>query len=225
MAGFFNENLIMKRWNLIQQSVVGCSVVLVSCCVVLTYILITRMENPWCLWCLLSVFLSINIGATVWSGLDRRELQEALFPSMGLASTVIMSMSFWLSWVDTSSAEVDIPFQTDNITTQSSQEGITLAKKLKENGSKMYGAFWCSHCFDQKQLFGEPAIQDLPYVECYPEGYRKGVSMNDECLQANLRGFPTWVINGKEIEGEQTFDQLSAALDGNVDDNVEQQGN
>lgn len=36
----------------------------------------------------------------------------------------------------------------------------------------MYGAFWCSHCFDQKQDFGKEAAADFPYVECYPDGMR-----------------------------------------------------
>ena len=35
---------------------------------------------------------------------------------------------------------------------------------LKETGAKMYGAFWCSHCEDQKETFGAGA-SDLPYVE------------------------------------------------------------
>ncbi len=27
-----------------------------------------------------------------------------------------------------------------------------LARRLKGAGAQMYGAFWCSHCFDQKQV-------------------------------------------------------------------------
>lgn len=37
----------------------------------------------------------------------------------------------------------------------------------------MYGAFWCSHCYDQKQAFGAEAMAAFPYVECYPEGLHK----------------------------------------------------
>lgn len=37
----------------------------------------------------------------------------------------------------------------------------------------MYGAFWCTHCFEQKQAFGVQAMQDFPYVECYPEGWQR----------------------------------------------------
>lgn len=34
----------------------------------------------------------------------------------------------------------------------------------------MYGAFWCTHCHDQKEEFGKEAMADFPYVECYPDG-------------------------------------------------------
>ena len=36
---------------------------------------------------------------------------------------------------------------------------------LKDKGAVFYGAFWCSHCQDQKKLFGSSA-KLLPYVEC-----------------------------------------------------------
>ena len=37
----------------------------------------------------------------------------------------------------------------------------------------MYGAFWCSHCYEQKQKFGLDAMQAFPYVECFPEGWKR----------------------------------------------------
>lgn len=55
----------------------------------------------------------------------------------------------------------------------STPRSVELAKRLKAAGAKMYGAFWCSHCFEQKQSFGKEAVADLPYVECYPDGYFK----------------------------------------------------
>ena len=45
-----------------------------------------------------------------------------------------------------------------------------LTKMSAPAGAKMYGAFWCTHCYDQKQDFGMEAMSDFPYVECYPEG-------------------------------------------------------
>ena len=46
-------------------------------------------------------------------------------------------------------------------------------QRLRDSGARMYGAFWCSHCYDQKQAFGAEAMAAFPYVECYPEGLHK----------------------------------------------------
>jgi hypothetical protein len=48
----------------------------------------------------------------------------------------------------------------------STGEHLQLAKELKRVGAIFYGAWWCSHCFHQKNLFGTEAGQQLPYVEC-----------------------------------------------------------
>ena len=63
--------------------------------------------------------------------------------------------------------------QAPLVTQVSEPRAVELAKRLKAAGAKMYGAFWCSHCFDQKQDFGRDAMADFPYVECYPDGFRK----------------------------------------------------
>lgn len=78
------------------------------------------------------------------------------------------------------------------MTEVSSPRAVELAKRLKAAGAKMYGAFWCSHCFEQKQSFGKEAMAELPYVECYPDGYFKvgGLSICSEssgvCNEAGL---------------------------------------
>jgi hypothetical protein len=59
------------------------------------------------------------------------------------------------------------------ITSESSPRTLGLAKRLAEVGAKMYGAFWCSHCYDQKDDFGAAAMREFPYVECFPEGWQK----------------------------------------------------
>lgn len=59
------------------------------------------------------------------------------------------------------------------VTQMSNEETLALAKKLKAAGVRMFGAFWCNHCYDQKQTFGKEAMKFFPYVECFPEGYRK----------------------------------------------------
>jgi 2-hydroxychromene-2-carboxylate isomerase len=40
---------------------------------------------------------------------------------------------------------------------------------------------------------------------------RKGVVIEQQCKAAGISGFPTWIIDGKSYEGDQTFDQLAEA--------------
>lgn len=68
------------------------------------------------------------------------------------------------------------------------------AQCLTAKQAKMYGAFWCPHCADQKELFGS-SFQYAPYVECGIKGSR---AENDTCLQANVKRFPTWEFAGGE---------------------------
>lgn len=51
-----------------------------------------------------------------------------------------------------SMAETEIPYFETGITKESSPLAITLAKHLHSIGAKLYGAFWCSHCYDQKEV-------------------------------------------------------------------------
>lgn len=46
-------------------------------------------------------------------------------------------------------------------------------------------------------MFGREAAKLLDYVECFPNGYKKGTKMDKACLAAGIEGFPTWVINGE----------------------------
>jgi hypothetical protein len=50
--------------------------------------------------------------------------------------------------------DFQLPYQPPLVTSESSRGAVDLARRLKAAGAKMYGAFWCSHCFEQKQAFG-----------------------------------------------------------------------
>jgi len=72
------------------------------------------------------------------------------------------------------------------------------AKCVAKSGAKMYGAWWCPHCSDQKELFGY-AFQYVNYVECSPKGQK---TENDTCKQAGVKNFPTWQFSdGTRLEG------------------------
>ncbi|MGR8921131.1 MAG: vitamin K epoxide reductase family protein [Gammaproteobacteria bacterium] len=72
-----------------------------------------------------------------------------------------------------------------------------LAEHLSERGMKFYGASWCPHCQQQKALFGA-ASRHLPYVECSPNGPR--APRATACEVADIRNYPTWVVDGRHIE-------------------------
>lgn len=74
-----------------------------------------------------------------------------------------------------------------------------LALCLKEKGAVFYGAFWCSHCNDQKKLFGSSAKM-LPYVEC---STANGQGQTQICKEKNIEGYPTWIFaDGSILSGQ-----------------------
>ena len=69
----------------------------------------------------------------------------------------------------------------------------------------MYGAFWCPHCADQKELFGS-SFEYVDYVECGIKGSR-GIAQ--ACTDANIKHFPTWIFaDGTRVEGEHQLEFL-----------------
>ena len=80
------------------------------------------------------------------------------------------------------------------------------AKCLTDNNIKMYGAFWCPHCQAQEDMFGD-SWKDINYIECSLPDISGQTKI---CEDAGIKAYPTWEFgNGKRIEGELTFLQLS----------------
>lgn len=80
------------------------------------------------------------------------------------------------------------------------------AKCITGKGAKMYGAYWCPHCENNKKLFGD-SIQYVEYVECAVEGQPQ--VQTEECTDAGITGYPTWEVNGEKYPGEQTLENLA----------------
>lgn len=80
-----------------------------------------------------------------------------------------------------------------------------LAQHLEATGGVMYGAYWCPHCADQKDMFQESADQ-LPYVECAADGDNPQPEL---CQQKGIQGYPTWEISGQLYPGVQSLDELA----------------
>ncbi|MGI0489796.1 hypothetical protein ACN4EK_30645 [Pantanalinema rosaneae CENA516] len=82
-----------------------------------------------------------------------------------------------------------------------------LAKHLQQIGAKMYGAYWCPHCQQQKELFGSPTFSRyINYIECDPRGQNAKPNL---CRAAKIGGYPTWEINGKFYPGTQSLKSLA----------------
>ncbi|KAJ1298942.1 hypothetical protein BS78_01G492700 [Paspalum vaginatum] len=178
------------------------------------YILSTKFVGVSCSYCLLSAFLSFTLLFIRIKDVGFERIQK--FAGIQLAVAVIVALALTNSY---SSATTQLkgtddfvlePYETE-ITTESSPFAIALARHLHSIGAKMYGAFWCSHCNEQKQMFGREAMKILDYVECFPNGAGKGKKMTQECAAAGLEGFPTWSINGKVLSGDQELEVLAEA--------------
>ena len=81
------------------------------------------------------------------------------------------------------------------------------AQCVGRSGTKMYGLYWCTHCAEQKELFGS-SFQYVPYVECGIKGQAHGETA--ECTAAGVKQFPTWEFPNKERhEGLEPLDILA----------------
>ncbi len=80
------------------------------------------------------------------------------------------------------------------------------AKCLSSKQAKMYGAYWCPHCAEQKEEFGR-SFRYVNYVECATPGSRE---MTAACKTAGVQHFPTWQFGaGPLVEGKFPLAELS----------------
>jgi hypothetical protein len=85
----------------------------------------------------------------------------------------------------------------------STADQLGLVAHLRHVGAVFYGAWWCPACFKQKNLFGQEAGNQLPYLEC-----EKTEEQRKRCDQAGIQAYPTWVMGSKRLEGVQTLERL-----------------
>ncbi|KHO49299.1 MAG: VKORC1/thioredoxin protein [archaeon GW2011_AR9] len=77
---------------------------------------------------------------------------------------------------------------------------------LKDKKVTFYGASWCSHCTEQKELF-EKSAKSLPYVECSTPG---GKEQTANCKNKGIPGYPTWEFaGGSRVSGLMTLQDLA----------------
>lgn len=175
-------------------------ITLVSWTVSVYYTAIVRIElDAFCGWCL----LSLGLLTALLAGLSLAR------PAEGRADTR------WRVWLPagallalTASGVVHLYHAGvfDPAAGPEDPDLRALAEHLTARGARFYGAYWCPHCEDQKEMFGASAHR-LPYVECSPHG-RRGPRAA-ECVAARIGGYPTWIIDGRRFERVMTPEQLA----------------
>jgi uncharacterized membrane protein len=175
-----------------------------------------------CPFCIVSAICSCSIFVLTLVGKDWDDIGQLLFRGLGVvALTVLITLGIY-SGVG-SSVSADAPTTSEittleprgpaangigwSITSKSGAAEIELAQHLKKIDAKMYGAFYCSHCYEQKQLFGKEAFKgSINYVECHPQGNNPQIAL---CEKEGITGFPTWDIQGKKYPGTQPLEELA----------------
>ena len=150
-----------------------------------------------CVYCLASAAIMVAIvGLLVW----RRPAAPARGPALRPARLLVGGVAAGALTVLAGAFLYAMP------SAEAPSYQAALARHLRESGAVMYGAHWCSHCSEQKSLFG-PAARDVPYVECDPKGVN---ARPDLCQKVGVKAFPTWVIGTQRREGIQSLADLAA---------------
>ncbi|KAJ8905960.1 hypothetical protein NDN08_002461 [Rhodosorus marinus] len=169
----------------------------------LMFVLVGVIQG-WCPWCFFSAALSGSMGFLVLSSFATRwktAVTTALVTLAGAAGIFVTTPGGVLD----ASTIRDPPA----ITTISSAEALGIADRLESKHTKMYGAFWCSHCFGQKQMLGKEAMEKIDYVECSERGRN---SQSALCKEKKIAGYPAWEIDGKMFFGEQSMQDFDEIL-------------
>ena len=63
----------------------------------------------------------------------------------------------------------------------------------------LYTQLGCHACESQEKMFGDN-YQYLSVVDCFFE--------REECIEKEIKGTPTWIINGEEQLGSRSIEEL-----------------
>lgn len=94
------------------------------------------------------------------------------------------------------------------------------AQCIVDSGTKIYSAWWCPHCQDQKKAFGKSfrVLEDgNAHIECSPNNVR---TLSQYCKDEGIEGTPTWRFpNGKDMSGQLSL--YTIALESGCEDFLE----
>ncbi len=97
--------------------------------------------------------------------------------------------------------QVEVKWNTSETQTKANEKQLAFASCLKEKWAKFYWTTWCSHCQNQKSLlWWEDATKALWFIDCDKE--------SNECKNAWIQAYPTWIINWKTLMWVQSIENL-----------------
>jgi uncharacterized membrane protein len=171
---------------------------------VLMSVMVFKIE-AFCFFCVLSAGLSLSLFVLSLVGGDWEDRGQLLFRVVLVALVVALAGLGWAAAVD---RPADQPRSgvPPAVTTTSTPEAVALAEHLSAIGAVMYSAWWCPHCHDQKQLFGQEASKTLTVIECAADGLN---SQQELCESKGLQGFPSWEIKGRIDSGAKPLERLA----------------
>jgi len=158
-----------------------------------------------CPFCILSAGLSSALFVLSLIGGDWEDRGQLIFS--GVITALLVGV-IGLGWAASMGRPVvdSAPGVAPPVRSESNAGQIALAEHLTASGAKIYTAYWCPHCHDQKELFGRQATEKLTVIECAPDGRN---SQRELCEAKKIEGYPSWEINGQLDSGVKPLAKLA----------------
>jgi uncharacterized membrane protein len=162
-----------------------------------------------CIYCISSAVFSLSLFVLVLVGREWEDIGQLVFTGILVVMVSSIGALGLYNSVSAPPPTVSTPGEAPPVvTTISSPAEMALARHLRQIGAKEYGAYWCPHCHDQKMLFGKVAAKLVDYVECDPKGQNSRTELC-QAAAANVKGFPTWEIQGQFYSGTLSLEKLA----------------
>ncbi len=182
----------------------------------LMYVLFFELQSV-CYYCIGSALFCLSLLALTILGRDWEDVGQIFFTMIIVFMiTIVGTLGVYANVNGSVNADGKIPITQPKeapkppegwpITTTSGESEVALAQHLTAIGAKKFGAFWCPHCYDQKQVFGKEAFAQINYIECDPNGKNPQPQV---CQDVGIKGFPSWEIKGKLYSGTQSLEKLA----------------
>eukprot|EP00958_Prasinococcus_capsulatus_P014322 scaffold1504_cov417-Prasinococcus_capsulatus_cf.AAC.62 len=152
------------------NALLGLTSVLFTASLFLLHVLLYELKQD-CIYCYTSAAISFTLFGIAWSSAlsDRRTLRGRIWlVALPLATSALLTVANGAeSAPPTQQQQVlkpcamiqekapsILPYEKKIVSTDSTEAAVRVAKRLTDAGARFYGAFWCSHCNEQKETFG-----------------------------------------------------------------------